>query len=1129
VRLERLGADFRTRGVLVGYISQPERCFSALGGYRSAQGRPAEVVTIEDVAATYPGIDMPERIRHCVRHYHASRGTRYLAIGGDDTIVPTRYCGDSPADLYYADMDGGSWDTTGDGLYGTPDDVGVAELTPELAFGRIAVQTPAEAAAYLAKLIRYESAAPEGFARSMLLMGGDEWGSSRWGPERPPDLRDHDPVGEMEASLRDIYATYIRPGWQAVPLHLFTATYTSWDTRRCGDYEVTRDRIIEQWNRGVHCVYVWNHGNKNHWVIPDHNSWALFNQAQAARLTNPIPSVVFSRSCGTAMYDDAEKPCLGEALIRNPDGGAIAFFGYSRSVSGRPQLQQVVSAVFQQHRRVLGEALAAALSDLAAETIDSGVLYGQYVLCLLGDPACRLLEDDSGKQMQLLAPSGCEVVGLGQTQPVRWNAAGSGFGSDETVRIDYSIDDGSTWQPLPDGEALPWRAGAFAWDTSRFPASRFYRLRLTSSEQPVASARSRRTFSVVPVALLSVSSAPIEALIVQGDPFGQTPYQVSVPLGDAVSLQAPVVPHLGFCAWEDEGGKILETGRTLSVTFTGPLSVCARYTNRAPETFYYINDEVGEGGIAPGDDEHDGATPATPMRSLRALLTKRPNLCCGDSVYVSDGVYEGDVVIGASNAGLRIVGVGSDRAIVSGGGTTRCLSVSADCEVDGIGFRDGLAGDGGAITCADAELVLRRCGLVGNVADGMRGGAICIRGHAVLRMEDCHVAQNVAWKGGAICILDTSRIVATNCTFSGNSASAASGAIRLYGAGSACDLVDCAFIENTAGNDGGAVHLWSTASGRLTRCRFVGNEAGSGAAIAAEDMAWMEARMCLAVSNVARVNGGAFSLRGHSTGIVDRCTLVANRGNQGGAIAVEDSAALWLSRSVLAQNGSAKPGTGLGLQSAVPAIIRETLAEIGCPGEGNLAADPLFNAPGQGDYRLTAASPAVDACAALAGPEPDLSGLASPLDGNRDGHCLADMGAFEFLNSESDSDADGLSDGGELACGTGLLIADSDGDGMKDGAEVRAGTDPKNRADRFVILGCSEREDLIRMHWSAKADKTYQVERSRDLRTWSSAPAGADAHQQSRQTASTNGVLLYEEPISMTNRGAFYRVLLGGD
>ncbi|HNQ90587.1 MAG TPA: C25 family cysteine peptidase [Verrucomicrobiota bacterium] len=137
MRLERLGADFRTRGVLVGYISQPERCFSALGGYRSAQGRPAEVVTIEDVAATYPGIDMPERIRHCVRHYHASRGTRYLAIGGDDTIVPTRYCGDSPADLYYADMDGGSWDTTGDGLYGTPDDVGVAVHLWSTASGRL--------------------------------------------------------------------------------------------------------------------------------------------------------------------------------------------------------------------------------------------------------------------------------------------------------------------------------------------------------------------------------------------------------------------------------------------------------------------------------------------------------------------------------------------------------------------------------------------------------------------------------------------------------------------------------------------------------------------------------------------------------------------------------------------------------------------------------------------------------------------------------------------------------------------------------------------------------------------------------------------------------------------------------
>ncbi len=1109
--------------------------FQPLADYRSAQGTPAEVVTVEGIAASYPGIDLPEQIRNCARDYYINRGTHYLAIGGDDHIVPSRYCRDSPereiqpADLYYADMDGASWDTDYDGVYGTPNDVGVTELTPELAFGRIAVRTPAEAAAYITKLARYESATPTGFARSMLLMGGDGWTSTTWGSDRPPDLRDHDPVGNKEAALRDIYATYIQPGWQAVPLHLFTATYTSWDTQKCGDYYITNDRIREQWNKGVHYVYLWNHGNKKYWDIPDYNSSALFFHAEAAKLTNPIPSVVFSRSCGTAMYDYAVDPCLGEAFIRNSNGGAIAFFGYSRSVGGRPQMQQVLTAIFQQRHRVLGEALAAALSDLAEETANSGVLYGQYVMCLLGDPACKLLEDDGGKQIQLFSPSGCEVIELGRMETVRWNAAGNGFGSNETVRIDYSLDDGSTWQPLPGAGALPWHACSFAWDTTGYPASRSYRLRLVSSEEPHASSTSRRAFSVVPVGLLTVASEPIEKLIVQGDQAGLTRYQITVPIGDAVRLRADAPTNLAFCAWKDASGEIIEISTNLNITFNGPITVCACYTNRSAGTFYYVNDEVGDGGVGPGDDENDGLTPGTPMRELPALLKKHPFLCSGNSVFVSDGIYAGNITISTTNAGLRIVGAGSDRTIISAGGTNRCLYVSADCELEAICLRDGVAGDGGGITCGDAELTLRRCALVGNLADSMRGGAVCTRGNALLRMEDCLLAQNEAWRGGAICAFDASSILATNCNFSSNSASATSGAIRLWGSETRCDLTDCVFIGNTAGNDAGAIHLLNGSSGHVTRCRFTGNQGDSGGAIKAEGNASVHVAMCLAISNVARVDGGALYLNVNSTGVVDRCTLAANRANRGGAVCSQDSAALYLSRSVLAQNQATASGTNLCLLSAVPAQVNYTLADIGYSGQGNLVGNPLFSAPGQGDYRLTIASPGLDACAGSSGSETDLSGVASPLDANQDGLCFADMGAFEFLNPDSDSDGDGLSDGDEMAWGTGLLLHDSDGDGMKDGAEARAATDPKNSADFFAITEYGKMAASSRIRWSAKAGKTYQVETSPDLLTWSGAPAGAGADQQSRQTALTNGVLLYVEPPPMTNCGGFYRILLLDD
>jgi hypothetical protein len=56
-------------------------------------------------------------------------------------------------------------------------------------------------------------------------------------------------------------------------------------------------------------------------------------------------------------------------------------------------------------------------------------------------------------------------------------------------------------------------------------------------------------------------------------------------------------------------------------------------------------------------------------------------------------------------------------------------------------------------------------------------------------------------------------------------------------------------------------------------------------------------------------------------------------------------------------------------------------------------------------------------------------------------------------------------------------IADSDGDGQNDDDERIAGTDPRNRADFFVIEGVSGRE----LSWTSAADRTYTVWYTLDL------------------------------------------------
>jgi hypothetical protein len=126
-----------------------------------------------------------------------------------------------------------------------------------------------------------------------------------------------------------------------------------------------------------------------------------------------------------------------------------------------------------------------------------------------------------------------------------------------------------------------------------------------------------------------------------------------------------------------------------------------------------------------------------------------------------------------------------------------------------------------------------------------------------------------------------------------------------------------------------------------------------------------------------------------------------------------------------------------------------------------------------------------------------------------------------------DSDGDGLLDGEEVhTYGTSPILADSDGDGMKDGEEIRAGTDPNSKADLFTITEVDSATGLTRIQWSAKSSHTYQVMKSWELLTWTNAPTGPGLNERSRQTALTNGIMLYIDPLPVTNSKSFYRVNL---
>ena len=54
--------------------------YEALKNWKTRKGVPADIVTIEDVEAAYPGRDVQETYRNCIMDYYLSEGTAWVVM-----------------------------------------------------------------------------------------------------------------------------------------------------------------------------------------------------------------------------------------------------------------------------------------------------------------------------------------------------------------------------------------------------------------------------------------------------------------------------------------------------------------------------------------------------------------------------------------------------------------------------------------------------------------------------------------------------------------------------------------------------------------------------------------------------------------------------------------------------------------------------------------------------------------------------------------------------------------------------------------------------------------------------------------------------------------------------------------
>jgi len=336
-----------------------------------------KIITTSWIYTNYTGVDNQEKIRTFIKDYYGTYGTRYVLLGGDVDIVPYRgvyakvseggpnlrdYIDSNiPCDLYYACLDG-NWNADNDNIYGELDGDEV-DLLPEIWVGRAPVSTLKEATNFVNKVIACENSQDDYFYKELLI--------AYILYNEPPYFCDGKEI--MEDIARITPATY--------------TVYKEYET----EGGVSNSTIINHINSGVGLIA---HANHTNWdSAPPFN---IGDDIDVKTLGNGSKTFIFN-TIGCDAGDFSQPDCIGEKMLLNPSGGAVAFIGNSRygwfdetdvtKYSGEYQIE-FFKKFFKEGYTRIGETLGRSKIEFTSRC-DKHNPYRWIMFCLnlLGDPA----------------------------------------------------------------------------------------------------------------------------------------------------------------------------------------------------------------------------------------------------------------------------------------------------------------------------------------------------------------------------------------------------------------------------------------------------------------------------------------------------------------------------------------------------------------------------------------------------------------------------------------------------------------------------------------------------------------------------------------------------------------------
>ncbi len=471
--------------------------FDTWGAHRWSQGYVIDFTAVEDVATTYTGAELADKIRACIKDRWQNDGVWCVLLVGDpdpddnslssDPVgsVPMKMCWprnyarsesldrrQAPTDYYYADLTG-NWDRDGDGYYGEgyvssgePGDMGSGgmDLVAEVMVGRIPFDDATEVETYLNRVVNYE-----------LAVVGYDWdagGTQAW---------------RSRGLLAGLRLDGFTPGYhygEWLKNHYFEPRGWTCTRAYTGDFGVapeiapcTEDDFISAWQGGAGVVSWTTHGEAGYAtdVLSTSNVWRL----------PAMPALVVATCCKNGLPESAS---LASELLSDH---ALAVFACTRVfwyIPGWEGMQDggglsygcaIVEGLVEGGMAgdVLRQTATWYLTNSGASEYD---VHNVQEMTLFGDPLARLMRLD-------VAPPKLGSGREGKHYNVRLRMAGGYYPATFTVTagsmppgLRLETDGLITGKPRAAGT---WEFRVRTEDVTGATASRIYSIRIRSEKK----------------------------------------------------------------------------------------------------------------------------------------------------------------------------------------------------------------------------------------------------------------------------------------------------------------------------------------------------------------------------------------------------------------------------------------------------------------------------------------------------------------------------------------------------------------------------------------------------------------------------------------------------------------------